>query len=213
MTELLKGTPFCTDGGIGGASVEKPPSGVGLLLVAGAAQRRNVRTARRAAAAEESEGLPRRALLGLGGGVLGLAALKRFAIDGPPEFDPVPASLKGKTVVITGGNTGLGKESALRLAKAGATVVLTARSEEKGRKALADVKAASGNEDVHFLQLDLADLENVKSFKQRFTKEPYGGKIDVLMNNAGVMAIPERKDQLGQLHACKMSYFLPTNFL
>lgn len=122
------------------------------------------------------------------------AALKRFAIDGPPEFDPVPASLKGKTVVITGGNTGLGKESALRLAKAGATVVLTARSEEKGRKALADVKAASGNEDVHFLQLDLADLENVKSFKQRFTKEPYGGKIDVLMNNAGVMAIPERKE-------------------
>ncbi|CAE7463398.1 Dhrs13 [Symbiodinium necroappetens] len=202
MTELLKGTPFCTDGGIGGASVEKPPSGVGLLLVAGAAQRRNVRTARRAAAAED----------GLGGGVLGLAALKRFAIDGPPEFDPVPASLKGKTVVITGGNTGLGKESALRLAKAGATVVLTARSEEKGRKALADVKAASGNEDVHFLQLDLADLENVKSFKQRFTKEPYGGKIDVLMNNAGVMAIPERKDQLDQLHACKMSYFLPTNF-
>ncbi|CAE7528175.1 engB [Symbiodinium sp. CCMP2592] len=132
---------------------------------------------------------------GLAGGALGLAALKRFAIDGPPEFDPAPASLKGKTVVITGGNTGLGKESALRLAKAGATVVLTARSEEKGRKALADVKAASGNEDVHFLQLDLADLENVKSFKQRFTKEPYGGgKIDVLMNNAGVMAIPERKE-------------------
>jgi len=165
-----------------------------LLLAAGATQRRKVRTARHAVAAEESEGLPRRAFLGLAGGVLGLAALKRFAIDGPPEFDPAPASLKGKTVVITGGNTGLGKESALRLAKAGATVVLTARSEEKGRKALADVKAASGNEDVHFLQLDLADLENVKSFKQRFTKAPYGGKIDVLMNNAGVMAIPERQE-------------------
>jgi len=62
------------------------------------------------------------------------------------------------------------------------------------RKALEDVKAASGSDNVHFLQLDLADLDNVKAFKKRFSSEKYGDHIDVLMNNAGVMAIPERKE-------------------
>jgi len=132
--------------------------------------------------------------LGLGGTALLLTTLKRFAIDGPPEFDPKPNSMSGKTVLITGGNTGLGRESAVRLAKAGATVVLTTRSEAKGKKAVEEVKAASGSSDVHFLKLDLADLKDVKAFKNRFTSQDYGKRIDVLMNNAGVMAIPERQE-------------------
>eukprot|EP00435_Cladocopium_sp_Y103_P025325 s900_g6.t1 len=158
-------------------------------------RRRSQRTAQRAAVDAVAEGgVPRRVALGLGGTALLLAGLKRFAIDGPPEFDPKPNSMSGKTVLITGGNTGLGRESAVRLAKAGATVVLTTRSVGKGQKAVEEVKAASGSNDVHFLKLDLADLNDVKSFKQRFTAEKYGEKIDVLMNNAGVMAIPERQE-------------------
>lgn len=157
-------------------------------------QRRLRRTARGAVDAMDAGGVPRRVALGLGGTALFLAGLKRFAIDGPPEFDPKPNSMSGKTVLITGGNTGLGRESALRLAKAGATVVLTTRSAVKGQKAVEEVKAASGSNDVHFLKLDLADLNDVKSFKQRFTAEKYGEKIDVLMNNAGVMAIPQRQE-------------------
>eukprot|EP00434_Breviolum_minutum_P012915 symbB.v1.2.011383.t1/scaffold760.1/size164708/4 len=82
--------------------------------------------------------------------------------------------MSGKTVLITGGNTGLGRESAVRLAKAGATVVLTTRSEAKGKKAVEEVKAASGSSDVHFLKLDLADLKDVKAFKNRFTSQDYG---------------------------------------
>ena len=83
--------------------------------------------------------LPRRVALGLGGSLGALALLKRFAIDGPPQFDVPLGAMKGKTVVITGGNTGLGRESAARLARGGATVVLTARSEAKGQRAVEEV--------------------------------------------------------------------------
>ncbi|CAK9108133.1 unnamed protein product [Durusdinium trenchii] len=171
----------------------------GLALAAAGAAARRARgvnrrrcvVGRRANAAVE-DGLPRRAAIGVAGLAFTVLGLKRFAIDGPPEFDPQPSSLQGKTVVITGGNTGLGRESAVRLARAGARVVLTTRSEAKGVQAVEQVKAASGSSDVYFLKLDLADLSDVKSFKQRFSAQPYGDHIDVLMNNAGVMAIPQR---------------------
>eukprot|EP00930_Biecheleria_cincta_P035253 TRINITY_DN24255_c0_g1_i1.p1 TRINITY_DN24255_c0_g1~~TRINITY_DN24255_c0_g1_i1.p1 ORF type:complete len:495 (+),score=65.72 TRINITY_DN24255_c0_g1_i1:123-1487(+) len=143
---------------------------------------------------QDASGLPRRVLVGAGGLAIIIAAIKRFGIDGPDEFDPAPGSLKGRTMVITGGNTGLGKESAIRLARGGATVVITARTDEKGFQTLKDIKSASGSDDVHYLQLDLADLKSVKSFANRFEQQPYGSRIDVLMNNAGVMAIPERQE-------------------
>lgn len=143
---------------------------------------------------EDASGLPRRLLIGAGGLAITIAAIKKFGIDGPDEFDPAPGSLKGRIIVITGGNTGLGKESAIRLARGGATVVITARTDEKGFQALKDIEAASGSDDVHYMQLDLADLQSVKSFADRFGKQPYGSRIDVLMNNAGVMAIPERQE-------------------
>ncbi|CAJ1366177.1 unnamed protein product [Effrenium voratum] len=178
-----------------------------LAFAAAGAALVSLRRVTRRATATDGDGLPRRVALGLGGAGLSLVALKRFAIDGPPEFDPAENSMRGKTVLITGGNTGLGKESALRLARGGATVVLTARSEAKGLEAAEAVKAASGSDDVHFLQLDLADLSNVKSFKERFSREKYGDHIDVLLNNAGVMAIPTRQttkdgfeEQLGVNH-------------
>jgi len=137
--------------------------------------------------------VPRRLLFG--GAALGLSliAIKRFGVDGNmEELKLAPYSLKGRIVVITGGNTGLGLESAKRLASAGATVVLTARSDDKGRLAEAAVRAFSGNNDVHYLQLDLADMESIRSFPRRYAEQPFGDRIDVLMNNAGVMAIPER---------------------
>ena len=102
-----------------------------------------------------------------------------------------PDSLKDKVIVITGGTTGLGLESGKALAKGGATVVLTARTREKGAKAVAAVqdflkKENIQNNKVYTVQLDLDDLDNVKSFPQRFESQ-FGSeaKIDVLMNNAG----------------------------
>mmetsp|Transcript_59496 Transcript_59496/g.179831 ORF Transcript_59496/g.179831 Transcript_59496/m.179831 type:complete len:364 (-) Transcript_59496:128-1219(-) len=155
--------------------------------------------ARRRAAAAPAEGaeegdLPRRAAAVGVLAVAGLAASKRFLTDGNmEELVLAQASLKGRTIVITGGNTGLGEESATRLARGGATVVITSRSEEKGKRALEEVRRASGSEDVHCLPLDLADLDSVRAFRAAFEAQPYGDHIDVLMDNAGVMAIPTRK--------------------
>ena len=108
-----------------------------------------------------------------------------------------PSTLQDKVVVITGGTTGIGLESGKALAKGGATVILTARANKKGAKAVASVQnylkeVGVENSKVYSLQLDLDDLENVKSFAKRY-EEKMGNntKIDVLMNNAGVMAIPD----------------------
>jgi NAD(P)-dependent dehydrogenase (short-subunit alcohol dehydrogenase family) len=110
-----------------------------------------------------------------------------------------PGSLTGKTIVITGGSTGLGLESAKALAKGGATVVITARTDAKGQAAVTAVQdylkqQSIRNDKVSFVQLDLDSLENVKTFPQRYLAK-FGNdqKIDVLMNNAGVMAIPDRQ--------------------
>lgn len=101
-------------------------------------------------------------------------------------------------VVITGGNTGLGLESAKRLAAAGASIVLTSRDTGKGQKAVEEVNnylQSNGGEGgkVMMANLDLCDLDNVKTFKSRVEKMIGDKKIDVLLNNAGVMAIPDRR--------------------
>eukprot|EP00584_Thalassiosira_punctigera_P009305 CAMPEP_0172535724 /NCGR_PEP_ID=MMETSP1067-20121228/7597_1 /TAXON_ID=265564 ORGANISM="Thalassiosira punctigera, Strain Tpunct2005C2" /NCGR_SAMPLE_ID=MMETSP1067 /ASSEMBLY_ACC=CAM_ASM_000444 /LENGTH=420 /DNA_ID=CAMNT_0013320665 /DNA_START=117 /DNA_END=1379 /DNA_ORIENTATION=- len=117
-------------------------------------------------------------------------------------YKPAPHSMDGKLVVITGGNTGLGLESTKRLAEAGASVVFTSRDEAKGRKALAEVndyltERTAGDSTfagkARVASLDLCDLSDVKSFSDRLTSIiGKDAKIDVLMNNAGVMAIPDR---------------------
>lgn len=117
-------------------------------------------------------------------------------------YRPAPHSMDGKTVVITGGNAGLGLESTKRLAEAGATVVFTSRDAAKGEKALAEVNEylkQQTADDAAFAgkaltaSLDLCDLDNVKSFDARLAQVLGKSKIDVLMNNAGVMAIPDRR--------------------
>lgn len=115
----------------------------------------------------------------------------------PTPYEPSAGSMDGKVVLITGGSTGLGLESAKRLGAAGATIVLTSRNLSKGAKAVDDVKAyladkGTTNEKIYNLVLDLDDLENVKAFPKAY--EELGlGKISVLLNNAGVMAIPDKQ--------------------
>jgi NAD(P)-dependent dehydrogenase (short-subunit alcohol dehydrogenase family) len=89
--------------------------------------------------------------------------------------------LTGKTFLITGGTSGIGKETALELARAGAHVTITARNSAKGAAVVAEI----AKERVDFKLLDLADLSSVKSFAKEFTKP-----VDVLILNAGVMATP-----------------------
>ena len=74
------------------------------------------------------------------------------------------ASLEGKTVIITGGNTGIGKETAVDLAKRNARVIIACRSEEKGKKAEVHIRRESRNSNVHYRQLDLASFESIRKF-------------------------------------------------
>jgi NAD(P)-dependent dehydrogenase (short-subunit alcohol dehydrogenase family) len=99
--------------------------------------------------------------------------------------------LKGKTAVITGATGGLGYETALALAGAGATVVLTGRSEAKGRLALQAIRDRFPHAGIEYQNLDLAKLASVADFAARFAAGH--DALDLLVNNAGVMALPARQ--------------------
>ena len=92
--------------------------------------------------------------------------------------------MSGQTVLVTGGNTGIGRAMALALAGQGARVYVACRSAAKGEGAAAAIRAATGNEAVFLLPLDLADLASVRSCAAGFLA--YGEPLHVLVNNAGV---------------------------
>ena len=131
----------------------------------------------------------------VGGGAATSAA--SAAVLAPPSskiYQPAPSSLNGKVMLITGGTSGLGLESARRLSAAGATVVITARTQAKGERSLGIIRQDLSNIEnpgkVYALPLDLDDLESVRSFPKRYEALSLGN-IDVFMNNAGVAAIPQ----------------------
>jgi len=103
--------------------------------------------------------------------------------------------LSGKVVLITGGTTGLGKESARALGSAGATVIITARSEEKGSAAVAQLTELVPNGDFSFEVMELGSLDSVRSFTDRFLASH--DRLDVLLANAGIMAVPYGKTDDG----------------
>jgi NAD(P)-dependent dehydrogenase (short-subunit alcohol dehydrogenase family) len=97
----------------------------------------------------------------------------------------------GKLAVITGATGGLGYETALALAGANATVVLTGRNAKKGADALARIRAIHPKADISFESLDLGSLSAVAAFAESFAARH--DHIDILVNNAGVMMPPTRK--------------------
>ncbi|WP_327139467.1 SDR family oxidoreductase [Nocardia sp. NBC_01327] len=96
----------------------------------------------------------------------------------------------GKTIVITGANSGTGKEAAARLAAAGAQVIMAVRTPEKGEQAKAEILRQRPAAKLEVRRIDLADLASVRSFADDLLAA--GAPLDVLVNNAGVMAPPER---------------------
>src|SRR5207302_4760593 len=92
----------------------------------------------------------------------------------------IPSQL-GKTAVVTGATGGLGYETALALAKAGAEVVLTGRDNQKGRSAIEKISREATGARVSYEHLDLASLASVADFAQRMhARQP----LDLLINNA-----------------------------
>jgi len=94
--------------------------------------------------------------------------------------------LAGKTALVTGGNAGIGYETARALASAGATVVVGARRDAAGRDAAARITESTGNPQVSHVSLDLADPESVARLAAG-----WNAPLHILVNNAGIMAVPE----------------------
>nr|CAB3237680.1 dehydrogenase/reductase SDR family member 13-like [Phallusia mammillata] len=110
---------------------------------------------------------------------------KNYIITGP--IYKTNKRLDGKTVLITGGNVGIGKATAIEFAKLGAKVVIASRNVEKSRKAKDEIIKESGNKNIHVMKLDLGDFSSIKSFAEKIHKEEEN--LHYLINNAGVFAI------------------------
>jgi len=95
-----------------------------------------------------------------------------------------PQFTKDQTIIITGGNTGLGYEAAKYLANCGGKIILACRNGDAGKRAALELRETTGNKDVEFLKLDLGDLSSVRSFATNFKKR--NEKIHALICNAGV---------------------------
>ena len=107
--------------------------------------------------------------------------------------------LDGKTVVVTGANSGLGYEGSLAFAEKGATVVMACRNVDRGERAADDIRRESAvnpdDLDLDVRECDLASLDSVREFADGLADD-YDG-VDVLCNNAGVMAIPRSETEDG----------------
>ena len=101
--------------------------------------------------------------------------------------------MNNKTVIVTGGNSGIGLETAVGLARLGANVIITARDAERGKQAVADIKARSGSDTVDLAVFDLGSLASTRAgAAELLDRCP---RIDVLVNNAGVV-LTERRETI-----------------
>lgn len=119
-----------------------------------------------------------------------------------------------KVAIVTGANTGIGKETALGLARHGVQVILACRNMQKAAEARDDIIAATGNPDIRCMQLDLSSFKSIRTFADEFLAT--GSPLHILINNAGVMGMKrcETKDGLEmQIGVNYFGHFLLTMLL
>lgn len=122
--------------------------------------------------------------------------------------------MKDKTILITGGNTGIGKATAIGLAKKGATIIIACRNTSKAEIAVEAIQKASKNNAISYIKCDLADFSSIAEAARNFQKQH--ARLDVLINNAGcIMAdFVKTKDGLEtQIGVNHFGHFLLTNLL
>ncbi|XP_071849614.1 retinol dehydrogenase 12-like isoform X1 [Apostichopus japonicus] len=130
-------------------------------------------------------------------------------------------SLIGKTVIITGGNSGIGKGAAIHLARRGARVILACRNAQKAQEAITEITSCTGNQNIVFRKLDLLSFKSVREFADRILQEEE--RLDVLINNAGIpdtnthdedrTPFPSEDGYSQSFQVNHFSHFLLTNLL
>ena len=134
-------------------------------------------------------------------------ATKNWTITDIPD-------LTGKTVIVTGGNSGLGFESVKAFALKGAQVIMACRSLNKGEEAKKQIAKFLPMANITVMELDLTELKSIHSFAAKFKQ--YHTRLDVLLNNAGIMMVPYGvtkdgfENQLGTNH---LGHFALTGLL
>ena len=118
--------------------------------------------------------------------------------------------LTGKVAIVTGANTGIGKETARGLATRGATVILACRNVKKGEAAAKEI----GGRAVRVIKCDLASFASVREFCRQVSREEK--KVDILINNAGMVTMKRELTEDGQemqFQSNHLGHFLLTNLL
>lgn len=134
-------------------------------------------------------------------------------MKGPTSGSDAKVCLEDKVVAITGANTGIGKVTAHEISKKGARVIMLCRNTEKAHAAAREINKDTGNQ-VDVVKLDLASLKSVRECADTLLEKE--DKIDILINNAGVMACPEMKTEDGlelQIGTNHFGHFLLTELL
>lgn len=122
--------------------------------------------------------------------------------------------MQGKTVVITGANSGIGYEAANILASRGAQIILAVRNYEKGQKALKQIQDLHPKANLELMRLDLSELASIRSFAEEFRQKHH--RLSILINNAGVMMPPYSRTQDGfelQFGSNHLGHFALTGLL
>ncbi|XP_036289395.1 retinol dehydrogenase 12 isoform X5 [Pipistrellus kuhlii] len=138
-------------------------------------------------------------------------SIRKFFAGGVCRTD---VQLPGKVVVITGANTGIGKETARELARRGARVYIACRDVLKGESAASEIRADTKNSQVLVRKLDLSDTKSIRAFAEGFLAEEK--QLHILINNAGVMMCPYSKTADGfetHLGVNHLGHFLLTHLL
>ncbi|XP_030617188.1 retinol dehydrogenase 13 isoform X2 [Delphinapterus leucas] len=147
----------------------------------------------------------------LGTAVGGAVLLKDFVAGGAC---PSKTTIPGKTVIVTGANTGIGKQTALELARRGGAIILACRDLEKCEAAAKEIRGETLNHHVNARHLDLASLKSIREFAAKIIEEEE--RVHILINNAAVMRCPHWTTEDGfemQLGVNYLGHFLLTNLL